>query len=242
MRLLSVVFFLLIPLLGIKNTGTLDAPVASLHGIDISHYQANIDWETLTQKQDLHFAFVKATEGSDFQDSLFCSNWTQLRKYGIRRGAYHYFRPYGCGFEQALNFLKTVELSPGDLAPVLDLETTDGMPVHIMLEEARIWLQTVERSYNIRPILYTNQKFYDNYLSGVFDNYPLWIARYSEQKPELGDNNKWQFWQYSDQAALSGINSKVDLNVFWGTPSMLDHYCWFPSEGLSMPLETTVAP
>ncbi len=242
MRLLSLLFFLMVPLTGAKMTGSLDAPVATLHGIDISHYQANIDWATLTQKQDLHFAFVKATEGVDFHDSLFCFNWEQMKNYGVRRGAYHYFRPGACGFEQALNFLETVELSPGDLAPVLDLETTDGVPTHIMLEEARIWLQTIERSFNIRPILYTNQNFYDKYLLGVFDNYPLWIARYSEKMPELGNNNRWKFWQYSDQATMSGVNRKVDLNVFWGTPSMLDHYCWFPSEGLSMPIDPNVAP
>ncbi len=223
-------------------TGTLESPVATLQGIDVSRYQANIDWATLTQKQDLHFAFVKATEGSDFQDSLFCTNWEQLQKFGVRRGAYHYFRPYGCGFEQALHFLQTVQLSPGDLAPVLDLETTDGMPEEIMLEEARIWLQTVERSLNIRPIIYTNQNFYERYMAGYFDNYPLWIARYSQDAPALSGSSKWHFWQYTNEGILEGISEKVDLNVFRGTPEMLDRLCWFPSEGLAMPLDVTAAP
>ncbi|MCB9316886.1 MAG: glycoside hydrolase family 25 protein [Lewinellaceae bacterium] len=242
MRLLSLVLFILSPLLGTKMIGSLDTPVATLQGIDVSHYQEKIDWQTVVQKNDLQFAFVKATEGSDFEDSLFCSNWDQLQRLGVRRGAYHYFRSYGCGFEQALHFMEKVKLAPGDLAPVLDLETTDNMPPEIMLEEAGIWLQTIERSLNVRPILYTNQEFYDKYLVGVFDNHPLWIARYSDQEPMLKNGTIWNFWQYSDEGRLSGIAPKVDLNIFRGTPEMLDRLCWFPAEGLSMPLDPTAAP
>lgn len=242
MRLLSLVICLLAPVCGPSNTGYIDASPATLQGIDVSHHQKRIDWETVTATYDLHFAFVKATEGSDFSDSLFCRNWETLRKLGVRRGAYHFFRSYGCGYEQALHFLQTVELEPGDLAPVLDLETTDNMPPEIMLEEARIWLQTVERSLNVKPILYTNQNFYERYLSGVFDQYPLWIARYSEAAPALSGPARWDFWQYSNQGWVDGIPQKVDLNVFSGTPEMLDRLCWFPSESLSMPVEAVAAP
>lgn len=242
MRLFSLVLFLLSPILGSKMTGTLDAPVATLQGIDVSHHQEKIDWEAVVKKNDLQFAFVKATEGSDFEDSLFYANWEQLQKIGIRRGAYHYFRPYGCGFEQALHFMDKVKLAPGDLAPVLDLETTDGMPPEIMLEEVRIWLQTVERSLNVRPILYTNQDFYEKYLVGVFDSHPLWIARYSDQEPALKGGSMWHFWQYTNEGCLEGIPQNVDLNIFRGTPEMLDRLCWFPAEGLPMPLDVTAAP
>ncbi|MCC6461669.1 MAG: glycoside hydrolase family 25 protein [Saprospiraceae bacterium] len=242
MRLIHLFICLMAPLWGSKNTGSLDANVTVLQGIDVSHYQQEIAWETVVEKNDLQFAFVKATEGSDFSDSLFCRNWSKLRALGLRRGAYHFFRPYGCGFEQALHFLQTVELEAGDLAPVLDLETTDGVPTEVMLEEARIWLQTVERSLNVRPIIYTNQNFYEKYLAGVFDNHPLWIARYSEQAPKLSGGMDWRFWQYSNEGCLDGIPQKVDLNVFSGTPQMLDRLCWFPSESLSTPLDAKAAP
>lgn len=242
MRLLSLMFCLLAPVWGTRNTGFINASVATLQGLDVSHYQKDIEWEKVASTYDLHFAFVKATEGSDFTDSLFCRNWETLHKMGIRRGAYHFFRSYGCGYEQALHFLQTVELEPGDLAPVLDLETTDNMPPEIMLEEARIWLQTVERSLNVRPIIYTNQNFYERYLSGFFDNHPLWIARYSETAPLLSGAARWNFWQYSNQGCVDGISEKVDLNVFSGTPQMLDRLCWFPSESLSMPVEAAATP
>jgi lysozyme len=242
MRLFSVVLFVLAPLWGAKMTGSLDIPAAMLLGIDVSHHQKRIDWHTVAQKNDLQFAFVKATEGSDFQDSLFVENWDMLQQLGIRRGAYHFFRSYGCGEDQARHFLQTVELAPGDLAPVLDLETTDKMPVEVMLAEALVWLETVESTLNVRPIIYTNQNFYEKHLAGVFDNYPLWIARYSKSAPLLKGAATWNFWQYSEKGQLSGISQKVDLNLFRGTPEMLDRLCWFPNESLPTPHDTTTAP
>ncbi len=210
-----------------------------LQGIDVSHYQKVIDWDMVAEKQALDFAFVKATEGHEYRDSLFCRNWDNLRRLGIRRGAYHFFRAYGCGDEQARNFLTTVEMEPGDIAPVLDLEVTDGIDPEVMVEEARIWLDIVESNLGIRPIIYTNQFFYERYLAGRFEHYPLWIARYSDEQPLLSTGKRWNFWQYTNDGCLDGICRTVDLNIFPGTQDMLDRLCWFPA---SVAVEANVAP
>jgi len=54
------------------NTERLDD--FEVHGIDVSHYQKVIDWNTVAQ-QNIEFAFVKASEGQTYRDSLFCGNW-----------------------------------------------------------------------------------------------------------------------------------------------------------------------
>ena len=210
-----------------------------LQGVDVSHYQKRIEWDTVISRQPLDFVFVKATEGHDYRDSLFCNNWDELQRLGIRRGAYHFFRAYGCGVEQAMNFLQTVDMQPGDLAPVLDIERTDGIPTEIMLEEAGIWLQLVESHLGIKPIIYTNQFFYEQYLAGHFEHYPLWIARYSEERPLLTTGKRWEIWQYSNEGCLDGISKKVDLNIFPGSSEMLDKLCWFPA---SVAAEQDVSP
>jgi lysozyme len=240
MRFFTLSLLILAPFWSAHNGAAPELPqVMELQGIDVSHYQKEIDWDTVVAKQNLDFAFVKATEGHDYRDSLFCRNWENLRRLGIRRGAYHFFRAYGCGDEQAQNFLQFVEMVPGDLAPVLDIERTDGIEPEIMIQEARIWLDLVESNLGIRPIIYTSQFFYETYLAGHFDHYPLWIARYSDEMPLLMTGKKWSIWQYTNEGCLDGIPKKVDLNVFPGSLEMLDRLCWFPA---SVAAETNAAP
>jgi lysozyme len=202
---------------------------AALRGVDVSHHQKQIEWDSVAVKEVVDFAFVKATEGHDFVDSLFCNNWESLKRLGIRRGAYHFFRAYGCGDEQALHFLGQVEMHPGDLAPVLDIEVLDGIAPEVMVQEARIWLELVENRLGIKPIIYSNLHFYERYLAGHFDEYPLWVARYSDEKPRMGSGKMWDFWQFSNEGCVEGISRKVDLNIFPGTLEMLDRLCWYPA-------------
>jgi lysozyme len=241
MRFLYVLGLLIAPIWATETPGARQVAAVALQGIDVSHYQKYIEWDTVVSNHWLDFAFVKATEGHDYRDSLFCRNWSELRRLGVRRGAYHFFRAYGCGYDQALNFLHCVEMEPGDLAPVLDIETVDGMPTEVLLQEARIWLETVEQRLGIKPIVYSNQKFYERYLAGQLDDYPLWVARYSTDHPEL-HSRLWDFWQYSNTGTVEGIEHEVDLNIFTGTPGMLDKLCWFPEIDLEEGTDPLVAP
>lgn len=235
LRYLCSFLMFLAPIMSVRKGEAPIIPLEELHGVDVSHHQKEIEWKMVFEVNPIDFAFVKATEGNDFVDSMFCYNWESLRDQGVRRGAYHFFRAYGCGDEQAVNFLSHVEMQPGDLIPVLDIERTDGIAPEIMLEEAKIWLKMVEDSLCIKPIIYSNQHFYDTYLAGQFDQYPLWIARYSEDSPCLADGRIWDIWQYSNQGCIDGISQKVDLNMFVGTHDMLSRLCWFPPMAVAPP-------
>lgn len=228
---LSTCIFLLLPLLANQNRldpgMDLNAEKAVL-GIDVSHYQDRVAWDTIAADNRVEFAFVKATEAHDYVDSLFCYNWEALRHFGIRRGAYHFFRAYGCGEDQARHFLNVVDFQPGDLAPVLDIERADGIPADVLREEARAWLHTVEKQLKVKPIIYSSQNFYENFLAGHFDHYPLWIARYSNDEPLLSTCKRWDFWQFSNKGKVGGIPDFVDLNIFKGSTNRFEQLCWFP--------------
>lgn len=190
-----------------------------VHGIDVSHHQKIISWQTVAQ-QGVHFAFVKATEGESFKDSLFCRNWSEIKKAGIVRGAYHFFRPYIDAQKQAENFIERVHLENGDMAPVLDVEITDGMQRQAIIEGMNNWLQKIEKYYGIRPIIYSNQNFFNKYLKGSFQDYPIWIARYSHWRyPSMMTEQNWDFWQYGNKGILAGVVGYVDFNVFRGNES-----------------------
>lgn len=191
----------------------------SIHGIDVSKYQENISWESVKAMEvgpiRLQFAFIKATEGIGNVDRHFKRNWKKSREAGITRGAYHFFLATKDGKMQAQNFIKRVDLEPGDLPPVLDVEQTYGVANAVIKREVKEWLQVVEGYYKVKPILYTNVDFYNRQLGADFDDYPLWIAHYLQpNKPRI--ERDWAFWQHSETGRVNGIFSKVDFNVFNG--------------------------
>ncbi|MEY3052081.1 MAG: hypothetical protein RLY31_1866 [Bacteroidota bacterium] len=196
----------------------------SVHGIDVSHYQRHIDWDRVAE-QDIRFVFVKASEGETLRDSFFDRNWRAAKSAGIRRGAYHFFRPSAAADRQAANFMGTHDPSEGDLPPVLDVEVTDGVDAERLRQGMARWLSLVETRYRVRPLIYTNQQFYNRYLADHFHRYPIWIARYSSwREPFLRQGRDWHFWQYGNKGRLDGIRGPVDLNVFNGAESELEKY------------------
>lgn len=190
-----------------------------IHGIDVSKYQSYIDWEEVKAMQvndvQIGFAFIKATEGLNNVDKYFIRNWKKTQNADVTRGAYHFFLATKSGKGQAENFINVVELEPGDLPPVLDIEQTYGVPANKLRKNVKEFLQTVEEYYGVKPIIYTNVDFYNHYLKGDFDNYRLWVAHYLQKdRPRITRN--WLFWQHSEQGKVNGIVHKVDFNVFNG--------------------------
>lgn len=203
-----------------------------VHGIDVSHHQQEIEWDSVSNDA-IQFAFVKATEGATHQDTRFDENWYEMKRVGIKRGAYHFFRPMTSSEDQAMNFINIVKMEEGDLPPVLDVEVLDGTDKIHLISNMRTWLYMVELHYNIRPIIYTNQKFFNKYLAGHFDEYHIWIARYSYRKPDLDGDRTWNFWQYGNEGKIDGIKGPVDYNVFNGNIFDLDQLCLAPRPILS---------
>lgn len=190
----------------------------SIHGIDVSHYQGHIHWPSVKEMKDQHaslrFAFIKATEGTGNTDETFTANWQQCRACSLSRGAYHFFHPGLDPSLQAWRFILSVQLSKGDLPPVLDAEVTDGLPPEQIRERLCTWLNLAETWYHVKPVIYTNVSFYRANLEGYVDEYPLWIAHYGVPYPHV--EKAWAFWQYSEQGHVNGIDALVDFNTFSG--------------------------
>ncbi|TAL46965.1 MAG: glycoside hydrolase family 25 protein [Chitinophagaceae bacterium] len=191
----------------------------SIHGIDVSKYQQFIAWDAVkamqVRKVKIEFVFIKATEGIGNTDGKFFRNWQKSKQAGITRGAYHFFLATKDGKKQAENFINAVELEPGDLPPVLDVEQTYGVNSVTLKQELKECLDVMENYYKVKPIIYTNVDFYKQYLGKDFDSYPLWAAHYFEyNEPRI--KRDWLFWQHSEGGRVNGILFKVDFNVFNG--------------------------
>ncbi|HUP25721.1 MAG TPA: GH25 family lysozyme [Thermoanaerobaculia bacterium] len=213
------------------SAGLFGAPVAvaqaqHLLGVDVSHHQEEIDW-TAVAGSGVVFVYVKATEGIDFQDPAFTRNWSGARAAGLLRGAYHMLRPEDDAVEQAKWFLKNLAeagFGPGDLPPALDVErvsSTTSLPRHQTAERALAWLEHVEQELERKPLLYTNPRFWQDYLADhhPLTGYPLWLAEYSaEPAPSSGWGwESWTLWQFTQDGQRPGVTTRVDVNRFAGS-------------------------
>lgn len=199
-----------------------------IHGVDVSHYQGTIDWETLSQ-QGLDFAVIKATEGSTHIDDRFDENWQAAEQTHLYLGAYHFFSFDSEGDRQAASYIETVGSLDGKLAPVVDVEyygTKRSNPPERteVIKKLKDLLDTLEQHYQIKPIIYTTFTVYNEYIKGEFEGYPLWV-RSIYCPPAVLFGNQWSFWQYMDTAMLEGYagdQKYIDVNVFNGTREDLE--------------------
>lgn len=201
-----------------------------VHGIDVSKHQGTIDWKRVSQMKkngiQLSYVFIKATEGITRQDSKFETNWKQSAQNGLIRGAYHFYYPSRDAAKQADNFIKMVKLTKGDLPPVIDIEQSNGKSARKICDDAKVFLDKLETHYKVKPIIYTNINFYNTYLIGYFDDYPLWIAGYFDHDRFYNEfKTSWIFWQHSESGNVDGIRGKVDFNVYKGDIAKLKKIC-----------------
>lgn len=210
-----------------NNPSTQHYPI---RGVDVSSYQGVIDWNILSQ-QDIDFAFIKATEGSNLQDSKFTYNWGNARNTKLKIGAYHFFSYDSSGMAQAKNFIQTVPNLERMLPPVVDIEfyrDNEKNPISKqttseILDEL---LNELEKHYRKKPIIYATQKSYELYIKGAYQSNPIWI-RDIIKTPTLPDKRNWTFWQYSPRKILKGYSGEekyIDMNVFNGTKSDFENF------------------
>ena len=195
-------------------------------GIDVSEYQGYIDWNVpkkLQESYEIDFVISRATAGKNKVDTQFKHNWNTTKGKYIR-GAYHYYRPNENSIAQAENFIKTVRLTKGDLPPILDIEklpktqSIDSLKVGL-----RRWLVKVEEHYKVKPIIYSGESYYSDFLKEEFSEYPFWIANYNFWKKEV--HRDWWFWQFTEKAQVSGIKGLVDVNIYDGLKVELLEKC-----------------
>jgi lysozyme len=201
-----------------RNFQVLEKSEGKTIGLDVSEYQEKINWsyvDTLEQKYPIDFVFIRATVGNDRVDSQFKRNWLEAKENKMIRGAYHYYRPNENSIKQAELFIQTVTLKKGDLPPVLDIER---LPENQSIDSLKIglkrWLTKVESHYKVRPIIYTGEKYYDDFLKEEFSDYLFWIANYNFYREQIQD--EWLFWQFTEKAKVPGIKTNVDINIYNG--------------------------
>jgi GH25 family lysozyme M1 (1,4-beta-N-acetylmuramidase) len=176
-------------------------PRRTLDGVDTSHHQGGRIDVKAAQAAGLRWWYLKATEGDSVRDATYRKRVRQARAAGIPVGAYHFARPDpGDAATEARFFLAHTDLRAGDMLPMLDLESLEGMTLAEVTRWTGQWVRTVtralrQRGLEGRPIIYTPFDLGSGF--GCL----LWVARYSDDFRAPRIPRPWRkaaIWQHSN--------------------------------------------
>jgi lysozyme len=193
-----------------------------VHGIDLSHYQGEVFWETVGENTKMAYVYLKATEGGDRIDAQYERNIEMAHRHGLKVGSYHFFRPKAPLVTQLENFMTQCRPGEQDLIPMIDVETTGGLSTYEFCDSLFTFLDLVEKAYHQRPLIYTFRNFYNRHLIGKINDYKIMIAMYTDEEPVLADGRDITMWQYTSHGRIIGVRGNVDKSRFLGNHGLRD--------------------
>lgn len=178
-------------------------------GIDVSHWQGDIDWEQVA-RNDISFVML-GTRYNGQVDPRFHANATGASNAGIHLGIYIYsyavntamaeeeadfvldlIKDYPISYPVAFDVEASVQstLSPGELADIVNA-----------------FCQKIENS-GYHAILYANDYWLANKIDMSRVNYDVWVARYETRHAYANP----VMWQSTNTGAVDGITGNVDID------------------------------
>lgn len=190
------------------------------YGIDVSRYQGVINWREVKKDSRVTYVYLKATESTGLVDRTYQRNLREARKVGLPVGVYHFFSPRTSAHLQLANFMRAVNPKTQDLIPIVDVEVAPRRKSQVVpfLRRLRAFIDGVEKYFGCKPMIYTSQNFYIEYLAGKFKDCPFMFAKYSEGVPEVGEDVRFLVWQFTASGKIRGIKGNVDRSC------LMNHY------------------
>jgi len=208
-----------------------------INGIDVSSNDYSNghppNWAARKAGGD-EFAYVKATEATDYYNPYFRADNRTAKSVGLYVGAYAFGRPdLGNAAGQANYFADRLEWTRDGKTlppfldiewpyPALDLPNCYGLSTSQMVSWISTFLTTLERRTGVRPMIYTNVNWWNPCTdsSTAFRQYGLDISSCLRSPPSApGWGTRWTFWQYDiPDCGRGGVN---DFDVFNGNLDQL---------------------
>lgn len=208
--------------------------MSDVFGIDVSHYQGNIDWAKV-KAAGKTFAVLKVQyeNGNHGIDPTFVANYKGATANGFNVDVYDYF---------ASTTLADPETQARMLVARLDSVKFTGK-VWMDLEDkklkgiSKLAMNTMIQKYTAIIVaagyklgIYCNYDWYKNVLdvANLKKLYEFWIARYPladtgayNAASALSPKGYGTGWQYSSKGKVDGITGNVDLDVMYSAVAVV---------------------
>lgn len=195
-----------------------------LKGIDISHWQANLD----IASTGAQFVICKATQGTTFVDPSCDRHYQIAKRLGLKLGVYHYASG-GNPIAEADFFVRNIKGYIGEAILVLDWEKNQNGRYHEHASWCLRFLNRVKELTGVKPLVYMSASVIKaaDWSSVVNGDYGLWVAGYPDNRDSwdlpqfIWDVSPWKFyaiWQYTSSGG------RLDRDVFMGDATAWDKY------------------
>ena len=209
---------------------TADAAAFQVQGIDVSKFQEDIDWDTVSKGGE-QFAIIRCCKvthstGQKEYDYNFELNYAGAKNAGLAVGCYMFTdAATEEEFSDDIAFLtEHLEGKSFDLPVFLDLESKtrqEHLPPDVFMPPLLSALAQIEGAGHTAGV-YANTAFFSECLDREMlleNQYHIWEANYfntlnglsSPQGHDLSDGAA--IWQYSGCGRIKGVRTEVDRNV-----------------------------
>lgn len=211
-----------------------------IDGVDVSTYQANIDWEKV-KRQGIDYAFIRlgftyfADPFRTNTDDFFAQNYQSAKDAGVMVGVYYYscattIKEAQAEAKYTLDVLNGRDL---DLPVVYDFELDSRGRLGIAYNSwsagtrkakaesnALAFLNYIEQNSDYDAMFYSYRAVTSPYLHPennkinmdlIESKYKVWLAQYSTDNSY---ERPYEFWQYTSSGSVTGISGSTDCN-FW---------------------------
>ena len=203
-----------------------DENYTSTFGIDVSYAQGDINWQ-LVKESGVEFAFIRAAVrgykyGELSEDTYFRYNIEEALKNNIHVGVYIFSQSISEqeAIEDARYVVNLLQRHSVNCPIVFDMErVTDedrikDLSVSELTKVAYAFCHEVKR-LGYEPIIYgsdywLNEEILVSYLQ---DECKFWLAHYGVDNPSF--IYELELWQYSSEGTIDGIETPVDLNIWF---------------------------
>lgn len=189
-------------------------------GIDISQFQGNIDFKKL-KEAGVEFAYIRVGRGGGVGkepvlDKKFEQNIKGLNKEKIPVGVY--FFSYAINAKEVKKdakwVIKQLKNHKVDLEVAYDFEDWEdyneyNLSFYHLTNNANVF-NNYMRKNGYEGMLYSSKYYLENIW--FKQDYPVWLAHYTEQTNYEG---KYKVWQICENGKVDGIKSAVDIDIMY---------------------------
>lgn len=196
------------------------------YGIDVSHWQGNINFDTLSKSQSIDFMIIRAGHGLNINDTKFERNYIMAKNYKIPIGVYLYANAQNIeeARKEANHLVDLIKGKKFELPVYYDVESQENVDINTITAMCNEFCKILKNA-GYKTGIYASKYYlmYKIYPNKLPADCSIWVASYGKNDGTIPNDgykysDKYDIWQYTSTGRIAGIDGDVDYDVSYRIP------------------------